>query len=777
MSHRNHLPRLLYAALAIFVGATSAQTLAPAPSATSGAARSAAPAATAAPALTATPPASAAASAPATRPKIGLVLSGGGARGAAHIGVLKVLEDLRVPVDVVVGTSMGSIVGAAFATGMSTAEMELAVSQITTDKLFKDSAPRADKSLRQKTDDLTPYLIPELGISKDGIELPKGLVTGIALEGELRGLVQVANVRDFDELPIPFRAVATDIGTGEMVVLRQGSVVRAIRASMSVPGAVAPVTIGKRQLVDGGLVRNLPVDVARSMGAEIIIAVNLGTPLLKPEEITSVLSVSMQMINILTEQNVGRSLKELRPQDILIIPELGDFSSTNFDELAKTIPIGEAAARKVADRLSALALPPESYAALRRKQAPPTDKAPVVVEAIKVEGTRRVTEEVVLQSMRTQVGDSIERDTIDLDMRRIYSRGDFETVNYAVDQIDGKQTLVVLVKEKPTSDYFRFGLGLEANLSKQATFDLYASHRRKWMNRWGAEWRNDLVLGSDVLLSTELYQPIGESQHFFVAPKLTYSITPWYLFLNTVQIAQYKDTTWTADLDFGANIIEYGEVRLGARIGERNFRFQSGDLLFPASANQQLGGLQLSARFDRMDSVNFPHDGYLATGRVYSSLSQLGATDVYNKWELGLNGAATLGRHTLEGLVAAGGTLGSNKIPVEETFPLGGFLYLSGLQREQLRAQDFTFARLVYRTKLADIPMFEGVYAGASLEGARMTPITPTQWNGQTVVSGKLNVPAASLYLGVDSPLGPLYLGFGYANSENRAVYLFIGRP
>lgn len=169
MSHRNHLPRLLYAALAIFVGATSAQTLAPAPSATSGAARSAAPAATAAPALTATPPASAAASAPATRPKIGLVLSGGGARGAAHIGVLKVLEDLRVPVDVVVGTSMGSIVGAAFATGMSTAEMELAVSQITTDKLFKDSAPRADKSLRQKTDDLTPYLIPELGISKDGI--------------------------------------------------------------------------------------------------------------------------------------------------------------------------------------------------------------------------------------------------------------------------------------------------------------------------------------------------------------------------------------------------------------------------------------------------------------------------------------------------------------------------------------------------------------------------------------------------------------------------------
>jgi NTE family protein len=236
-----------------------------------------------------------------SRPRVGLVLSGGGARGAAHIGVLKVLEDLRVPVDLVVGTSMGSIVGAAYATGMSVAEMEQAIAQITTAKLFTDNALRADKSLRQKTDDLTPYLIPELGIGADGVQLPKGLVTGIALEGELRQLVQIANVRSFDELPIPFRAIATDIGTGEMVVLKEGSVVRAIRASMSVPGAVAPVTIGKRQLVDGGLVRNLPVDVARAMGADIIIAVNLGTPLLKPEEVTSVLSVSLQMINILTE--------------------------------------------------------------------------------------------------------------------------------------------------------------------------------------------------------------------------------------------------------------------------------------------------------------------------------------------------------------------------------------------------------------------------------------------------------------------------------------------
>ncbi len=288
----------------------------------------------------------------AQRPKIGLVLSGGGARGAAHIGVLKVLEELRVPVDLIVGTSMGSIVGAAYSTGLSVPEMEKAIKLITTERLFTDSPPRQDQTMRRKDDDLRPYFVPELAVTSDGVLLPKGLVTGVALEGELRRLVKIASARSFDELPIPFRAIATDIGTGEMVILREGSVVQAIRASMSVPGAVAPVEMGRRQLVDGGLVRNLPVDIARSMGADIIIAVNLGTPLLKPEQITSALTVSVQMLNILTQQNVGRSLAELTPRDILISPELGDYSAADFDNLVKTVPIGEASARKV-DRSTA----------------------------------------------------------------------------------------------------------------------------------------------------------------------------------------------------------------------------------------------------------------------------------------------------------------------------------------------------------------------------------------------------------------------------------------
>lgn len=710
-----------------------------------------------------------------SRPKIGLVLSGGGARGAAHIGVLKVLEELRVPVDVIAGTSMGSIVGASYATGLSVAEMEAAIKLITTDTLFTDKPPRADQTMRQKTDDETPFLIPELGVGKDGIVLPKGIVTGVALEGELRKLVQIGNARSFDELPIPFRAIATDIGTGEMVVLSSGSVVAAIRASMSVPGAVAPVTIGRRQLVDGGLVRNLPVDIAREMGADVIIAVNLGTPLLRPDQITSVLSVSMQMINILTEQNVNRSLKELTARDVLIVPELGDFSSANFDDLMRTVPIGEAAAWKVADQLRRYSLTPDQYAALRQRQAAPAEKGVITVEAIRVEGTQRVSPEVVLQSLQTQVGKPLDRDTIDLDMRRVYGRGDFENVNYAIDDVDGKQTLVVLVKEKPERNFFRFGLGLDADLGKQSNFDLYASYRSKWLNSWGAEWRSDLVLGTDVLLGTEFYQPIGPRQYFFVLPRAQYSIRPWRLFQDTVQVAQYQDTEAIAQFDVGANIIEYGDVRVGARYGFRNFELQSGLPLFPQKGVVTVGALLARLRMDRLDSLNFTHDGFKVDLQAYSSLSGMGADDQYAYWTGLAQGAHTIGAHTLEALVTGGSKIGGDDIPAYDLFNLGGFLYLSGLQRQQLKTQDFAFGRLVYRTKLADIPLFEGVYAGASIEGARLKPVIPV-WQGERI-DGYLNVLAGSVYLGIDSPLGPLYLGLGYANRDNRAVYLYLGRP
>jgi NTE family protein len=297
----------------------------------------------------------------AKRPKICLVLSGGGARGAAHVGVIKVLEELRVPVHCIAGTSMGALVGASYASGSSVAEMEEILKEINAELLFKDNPPREERPVRRKQEDYKPFFGPEFGATT-GVLLPKGIVTGVQLETVLRRLTKAKGYHQFDRLPIPYRAVATDLVTGKAVVFHDGELANVMLASMSVPGAVAPAEFGGMMLVDGMLTSNLPVDAARKMGADVIIAVNVGTPLLKRDELTSLLGVTSQMLNILTEQNVQASIDSLKPADILISPDLSQYSTGAFDDLPKIAPLGEAAARKVADRLAQLALPEAEFA-------------------------------------------------------------------------------------------------------------------------------------------------------------------------------------------------------------------------------------------------------------------------------------------------------------------------------------------------------------------------------------------------------------------------------
>src|SRR4051812_184106 len=285
----------------------------------------------------------------ATTPRIGLVLSGGGARGLAHVGVLKVLEELRVPVHCVTGTSMGAIVGGSYAAGTRPAELEAFVRRADWNEMFRDSPPRTEISTRRKIDEYKTLFAPEYGVTRRGLVLPKGVIAGVSIEGFFRALTQPAiDTVDFDRLPIPFRAVAADIETGEAVVLSRGSLPRAMRASMSVPGALSPVAIDGRLLVDGGVANNLPIDEARKLCGEVIIAVNISTPPLKREEITSALSVAGQLINFLGKVNVERQLASLGTRDVLIAPQLGDIAAASFERSADAIRIGESAARAAA---------------------------------------------------------------------------------------------------------------------------------------------------------------------------------------------------------------------------------------------------------------------------------------------------------------------------------------------------------------------------------------------------------------------------------------------
>jgi NTE family protein len=707
-----------------------------------------------------------------SRPKVCLVLSGGGARGAAHVGVIKVLEEYRVPIDCIAGTSMGSLVGGAYATGMSVAEMEAVNAGISIERLFKEKPPRQELAMRRKIDSYKNYLGIELGASAGKSTFAKGVVTGVQLETVLRELSRVQGYHHFDSLPIPFRAVATDLVTGKEVVFSEGELANVMRASMSVPGAVAPAEYRGMILVDGMLTNNLPVQPARAMGADIVIAVNVGTPLLKREDLNSIVGVAGQMLSILTEQNVQAALATLKPTDILISPDLGDFSTGDFDNLAKITPLGEAAARKVADRLAQLSLPPEEYAALRQRQqvALAPDLKPV--DEIRFENLQTVNPEVIKNIMETRVGEPLVQASIDGDMRRLYGTGDFEHVNYRILEEPGKRVLSVTAVEKAWGpSYLRFGLALSSDFSGEVQFNLLASHRMTWLNSLGAELRTDAQVGYNNSLRTEFYQPLSTKGRFFVAPRLQLAQDRLNVYSGNDRIAVYDNRYALAGADLGFQFEQYGELRLGVERGHFEPRLDTGSPIFATDGVKiDHGAIRASLVLDRLDSVQFPRNGWGALVDVYDSRADLGADTNYTKWRTSATGAFSFGENTVRLSATAGGKIGTNALPAYDQFSWGGFLRQSGYATGQLVGATLQYGQLMYYRRIARGGLLDGAYGGMSLELGRVSnPLVPTNDDGWLKSIG--------LYVGTDSFIGPMYLGYGRAADGNQSFYFYLGNP
>jgi len=709
---------------------------------------------------------------PAGRPKIGLVLSGGGARGAAHVGVLKVLESMRIPIDYIAGTSMGSIVGGAYASGTSIAEMEAVLGKLTTAALLVDRPERIDQPIRRRRDDLTPYIGPEFGVQGGSLRLPRGAVSGVALEAVLRGLVRTRGIDRFDRLPIPFHAMATDIETGAHVVLSRGDLAEAMRASMAVPGLVAPAEIDGRLLIDGGITRNLPVDAVRAMGADIVIAVNLGTPLLRRDQINSLLGVSVQMLNILTEQNVRASLAQLRPQDILIEPELGEYSAGDFDNMEKTVPIGEAAAWKVAARLQALGLAPEAYAGLRAKQSVPmlVDRRPI--DEIRVEGVSRVNPAVVINALETRVGQPVDARVLDSDLRRVFGRGEFEHVRYSLIDEPGRRILSIRAPEKSWGPgYLRFGLGLSSDLQGESHFNLLGSYRREWMNSLGAEWRTDLQLGRDNRFVSEFYQPLTVDQLLFVAPRIEAGRRPVPLFRGDARVGRFDEQSARVGLDVGSQFGRFAEARVGVLRGERRLAVDTGVIAVPPGASTlDEGAIAGRILIDRLDSVRFSRSGYSAVANLLGSRTALGASAGYTRFDVDLLGAASFGAHTFQLGLRSSGSIGSSPLPLSDLVQWGGFQQQSGYRAGQLLGQSLDYGRVTYLNQLIKRGLLEGAYVGASLEAGRVGGALFPESPQGLLVSG-------SLFIAMDTLLGPVYLAWGHARDGSNSLYLYLGRP
>ncbi len=702
-----------------------------------------------------------------SRPKIGLALSGGGVRGFAHVGVLEVLEEMRVPIDYIAGTSMGAIIGGLYASGLSPEQIRAVVLGLDWNDLFNDRPPRRDLWFRRKEDDTSDLVKLEMGLKNGRLLLPRGLVAGQKIGYALETLtLNAANVREFNRLPIPFRAVATDLVTGEMVVLERGNLGDAMRASMSVPGAVAPSEIDGRLLVDGGLVRNLPVDVARAMGADVVIAVDASTPLLSREALRSLSDVTLQVTGMLTHQNVEEQIKKA---DVAIVPDLGMTSVTDYAKSADILELGKAAARAQRDALVSYALPePESKERLARLRAPLTGLPHV--DAVTVEGAARVDRRIIKRRVKTRAGGPLDLDVLKGDLARIYELGDFERVDYELAEGGGRTRLVIRAREKSWGPNFvRFGVNLRNDFQGDTDFNVVSRLTMTRLDPLGAEWRSDVQFGETRRISSEFYQPLDFSGVLFVAPSLDYVNSTVGVFDGENKIAEYETREISGSFALGAQLGRYGETRIGVLRGRVRARPSVGSPDLPLLA-VPTAAYAARVLIDRLDDPNFPSQGRRALLDVYLARRDLGSDVSYDRVLGSIVQIYSRGRHHVF-LGLDGGTDLGTDLPFYDEFPVGGLFSLSGFKEGQLRGQVFGVARSGYYRRSGRLSgvFGRGIYLGGWLEAGNA-------WASSRDVGVNDLRYAATLVLGVDTYFGPLFLGYGHADGGHDAFYLSMGR-
>ncbi len=717
------------------------------------------------------------------RPKVGLALSGGGARGLAHVGVLKVLEELRIPIDYIAGTSMGAIVGGLYASGYSAQELEKIVLNLQWGDLFSDRPPRQELSLRSKEEDYKFPLNLEFGWRDGGFVLPSGAVGTSQLELLLHELTESGSITDFNQLPIPFRAIATDLETGQLVVFDQGALHRALRASMSVPGAFSPIEVDGRLIGDGGLVKNLPVDVVRKMGADFIIAVNIGTPLAPRKELSSLIGLTRQMLNILTEQNVREQLALLRDGDVLVTPELGDLSFTDFSRAGDAIAAGEQAARTVDYALKVFGVSSDRHGQWLAKKQRPTSE-PMRIDFLEFAGHQRSNPEVLKSGFDTQAGQLLDRKTLHADISRLQARGDFVHTDYRITTDRSARGVLIDVTEKSwRPNYFRLGLTLNTDFRGEGNFNLLGSHTRTWVNSLAAEWRNELQIGRTRRFVSEFYQPLNPSNSWFAAARYEHERRPIDAFADSIRFAQYQSITNRLDLDLGMPLRKWAELRAGLSYTRVRADPAIGLPDFPRFAQRE-GAYTVSFTYDQLDNSIFPRSGTRAKLRLLAARNNLGSDEQYNQLQLDSLSVFSIGPHTfsLGALVAGFGT--GERAPSIDTgefpqlnlasigvFTLGGYLQLSGYRNDELRGNFVGLGRLVYYRKIGDLPAFgRGIYVGASLEAGNA-------WRTRSEARFTDLLYGGSIGLAFDTYLGPLFLAYGRAGGKSDAIYLFLGRP
>lgn len=713
-------------------------------------------------AWTAAAPVAALAQAPASddgSPRIALVLSGGSARGAAHVGVLKVLEELRIPIDVVVGTSMGAVVGGLWSSGLSAAEIERELLAVDWPAVFRDDVPRSALSFRRKEEQRWGLMEPELGLAGGALQLPSGLVAGHRLALLLQTLVlPVLPERDFDRMPIPFRATATDIQTGQLVVMARGSLAEAIRASMAVPAAFAPVPRDGTLLVDGGLVDNLPVDVARSLGADVIIAVDVGSELHSADALESLLGVASQVTRLMTRMNTERALVQ-DPPDLLIKPDLSLFSMTDFFRSAEMIERGDSAARAAAGTLDQWSMGKPEYDAWRARVRGRRGDRPVPA-VVRVEGADPEVAKRLRDRLRYHAGVPMDTARLRADLHKIYGIGGFDRVGFdLLNEADGQVLVVEVVPQAVGPTTIRFGLGLSDDFKGRGTFHLGLQLLRLRLTREGGELRFRAAAGADRQISAELYQPLAATSRLFASAEVGHHRRST-LFDSGDHTTPYASRRTSVGTGVGVHTGTWGRWTAGVR-------FEQVDTEGPAEPEMfrgWQGGTVLVTEIDRLDNATFPRDGVTARAELTSMKEWVGDAPAHDRLAVEVVQVLSRGRGILI-LGASGGTAFGSRLPLHEQFRLGGFLRLSGLRNDALAGEEMFLGRVVL---LREIGSADLLRLGVALE-------LGDAWSSPESFSAERLRAGATALGSVRTVVGSVHFGLGVTEGAGWGAHLFLG--
>jgi len=452
------------------------------------------------------------------RPSVAVVLGGGGAHAIAHLGVLEELERQQVPFDLIVGTGIGGVIGGLYAAGLTTAEIREFFLATDWQDIFDPDTRREDLSFRRKRDDDNFLIKYRVGIKNGQAQLPAALIPN----GKLSRLLQSAvahtkGIQDFDDLPLVYRSVTMDLLTGEEVILDSGSLDRAMLATLTAPGTLPPVQIDGRYLVSGSLLNNLPIDVARNLGADVIIVADVGPYLRTADEISSIFGIVDQVSHILQRQNSAASLSTLRESDIVVRPAVGPARETDFSAHEERIAKGAESTAAVADRLATIRVSDSEYRNFLAARQTRRSTDPVISEIV-LTNDSSVDDALILAQLNQQLNAPLDKERLDADMRKIYGIGAFSTVDFNL-QSRGDETILELrtIESRSGKQFWRFGISLQDDLDGNSAYTGSASFTWTQINRLGAEWRNVLRIGEIQQVSTEFYQPVDRLGRYFVS--------------------------------------------------------------------------------------------------------------------------------------------------------------------------------------------------------------------------------------------------------------------